>query len=47
MKIEDFEKDFLETHLNLLHFKGFISDTYFIDIGIPHDFEKANRDLAK
>ncbi len=40
-----FEKDFLETHLNLLHFQGFISDTYFIDIGVPADFERANKEM--
>ena len=40
-----FEKDFLETHYNFLHFHSFVSDTYFIDIGIPEDFEKANNEL--
>lgn len=42
-----FEKDYLEpmaqTGKNLY---AIIQDEYFIDIGIPEDFEKANRDLA-
>ena len=41
-----FEKDFLETQLNFHQFHGFISDTYFIDIGIPEDFERANKELV-
>jgi D-glycero-alpha-D-manno-heptose 1-phosphate guanylyltransferase len=40
-----FEKDFLETHYNFLQFHSFVSDTYFIDIGVPEDFEKANIEL--
>ncbi|MEY4876656.1 MAG: hypothetical protein RL708_1806, partial [Bacteroidota bacterium] len=38
-------KDFLETHYNFLQFHSFVSDTYFIDIGVPEDFEKANIEL--
>ena len=37
-----FEKDFLETSLNKLKFKGMISNGNFIDIGIPEDYKKAN-----
>ncbi len=40
-----FERDFLETHLHFHHFKGYVSDGYFIDIGVPEDFAKANVDL--
>ena len=40
-----FEKDFLETHLHFHHFKGYVADGYFIDIGVPEDFAKANVDL--
>jgi D-glycero-alpha-D-manno-heptose 1-phosphate guanylyltransferase len=42
-----FEKDFLETHVNIHHFFGFIADAYFIDIGVPEDFEKANKEFIK
>ena len=40
-----FEKDFLETYLNELKFIAVVNDGYFIDIGIPEDFKKANEDL--
>lgn len=36
-----FEKDFLEKNLKTLQIKGFESKGYFIDIGIPEDFQKA------
>jgi D-glycero-alpha-D-manno-heptose 1-phosphate guanylyltransferase len=38
-----FEKDFLEKQLPLL--SGLAQDTYFIDIGIPGDYNKAQQDL--
>ncbi len=41
-----FEKDFLEQYYIELDFYGIEQDQYFIDIGIPEDFEKANKDLA-
>jgi D-glycero-alpha-D-manno-heptose 1-phosphate guanylyltransferase len=40
-----FEKDFLEKEVNRLKFGAFISDKYFIDIGIPDDYEKAQWDF--
>lgn len=40
-----FEKDIMEAHLKDLYIYGSIQDTYFIDIGIPSDFEKANNDF--
>jgi len=40
-----FEKDFLEKEVSKLIFGAFISDKYFIDIGIPDDYEKAQRDF--
>lgn len=40
-----FEKDYLETNLNSNQLYGIIQDGYFIDIGIPEDFEKANKEL--
>jgi len=41
-----FEKEFLETKLNELSFGGLISDSYFIDIGIPSDYLKAQSELT-
>lgn len=38
-----FEKDFLEK--NKLVFTGVISNSYFIDIGIPVDYNRANMEL--
>lgn len=40
-----FEKDILETKLDMLSIYGQTFDNYFIDIGIPSDFEKANIDF--
>ena len=40
-----FEKDFLEVSCGQNALKGVIDDAYFIDIGIPEDFRKANIDL--
>jgi D-glycero-alpha-D-manno-heptose 1-phosphate guanylyltransferase len=40
-----FEKDFMETHVNILYFKAFAYSDYFIDIGIPEDYAIANEIL--
>jgi D-glycero-alpha-D-manno-heptose 1-phosphate guanylyltransferase len=40
-----FEKDILEKHLNELKIQGIIFDNYFIDIGVPEDYEKAKTDF--
>lgn len=40
-----FEKDVMENQLLNKSIYGYISDSYFIDIGIPEDFEKANTDF--
>jgi len=40
------EKDFFESYLNQLHIYGFISDKYFLDIGIPEDYWKAQYEIA-
>ena len=40
-----FEKDFFEAFVHEKHFSAFISDSYFIDIGIPEDYEKAQLDF--
>lgn len=42
-----FEKEVMESRLETLNIYGFVADTYFIDIGIPSDFEKANNDFRK
>ena len=40
-----FEKDILEKHLHDLNIHGSIFDNYFIDIGIPEDYERAQREM--
>jgi D-glycero-alpha-D-manno-heptose 1-phosphate guanylyltransferase len=42
-----FEKDILEANVNKLPFFAFKSDGYFIDIGIPEDYRKAQKDFSK
>ena len=39
------EKDFYESRINELHIFGFEYDGYFIDIGIPEDYNKAQLDF--
>ena len=41
------EKDFFEKQLDKLFIKGFESKGYFIDIGIPEDYTKAQDDFKK
>lgn len=40
-----FEKDFLEKEAGLGSLRGFPADSYFIDIGIPEDYHRAEREL--
>lgn len=40
-----FEKDYLEKYVSEKKFHGFESDAYFIDIGIPADYERAQEDF--
>ena len=40
-----FEKDYLETYINEVKIYGLPQEGYFIDIGIPEDFEKAQEEL--
>jgi D-glycero-alpha-D-manno-heptose 1-phosphate guanylyltransferase len=40
-----FEKDYLEKYSGAQKMIGIPDDGYFIDIGIPEDFHKANTDL--
>ncbi|HOZ51687.1 MAG TPA: nucleotidyltransferase family protein [Chitinophagaceae bacterium] len=41
-----FEKDYLEKFINERDMAGFIQDKYFIDIGIPEDYERAQKELV-
>ena len=41
-----FEKDYLESHYNKRKIYGVVQDEYFIDIGIPEDYERAQSELA-
>lgn len=40
-----FETDFLEKYCSIFTINGFISDSYFIDIGIPEDYQIAKNKL--
>jgi D-glycero-alpha-D-manno-heptose 1-phosphate guanylyltransferase len=42
-----FEKDYLEKYYPQRRIYGLVQDYYFIDIGIPEDYRKANLELAK
>lgn len=45
-EIFSFEKDIMESYINQLGIYGLVQDNYFIDIGIPSDFEIANKDFT-
>jgi D-glycero-alpha-D-manno-heptose 1-phosphate guanylyltransferase len=40
-----FEKDYFEAFVHEGNMYGFVSNGYFIDIGIPADYEKAQEDF--
>jgi len=42
-----FEKDFLEKYYKFYEFYGLPFDSYFIDIGVPEDYERAKRNFEK
>ncbi len=42
-----FETDFLEVYLQQLKVYGFTSTGYFIDIGVPDDYHRAQQELSK
>lgn len=42
-----FEKDYLERLFSQRRIYGLIQDSYFIDIGIPEDYSRAQAELAK
>ena len=41
-----FEQDFLEQQLSAPSLRAYVSDSYFIDIGIPEDYQRAQTELA-
>ncbi len=41
-----FEKEYLEKYYPSRKMMGIVQDNYFIDIGIPEDYERASRELA-
>lgn len=46
-EIFSFEKDFLETKTGEVNMKGFVFDNYFMDIGIPEDYKKAQNEFTR
>lgn len=40
-----FEKDFIEPNISNLKIRGYIANGYFIDIGIPQDYQKAQVEI--
>ncbi|WP_152395469.1 nucleotidyltransferase family protein [Paenibacillus guangzhouensis] len=46
-KTFSFETDFLQKHLQRIQVNSYIADEYFIDIGIPEDYYKAQSELIK
>mgnify|MGYP000599991226 CR=1 FL=1 len=41
-----FESDFLQPQAKKGSVNGFVSDAYFIDIGVPADYERADREFV-
>ncbi len=42
-----FEIDYIEKYVETLYFAGFPFDNYFIDIGIPEDYIRAQKEIPK
>lgn len=40
-----FEADILQRHCDTLRPRAYVTDAYFIDIGVPEDFSRAQREL--
>jgi D-glycero-alpha-D-manno-heptose 1-phosphate guanylyltransferase len=40
-----FEEDFLQSYSKKMDFRAFVSDDYFVDIGIPEDYNRAQEEL--
>ncbi len=41
-----FENDFLAKYLDKLNINAFLSNAYFIDIGVPEDYRRAQKELV-
>ncbi|MCM1131327.1 MAG: D-glycero-beta-D-manno-heptose 1,7-bisphosphate 7-phosphatase [Roseburia sp.] len=41
------EKDFFEVYMKVLSIQAFLSNAYFLDIGIPEDYDQAQIDFGK
>ena len=41
------EKDLLQPHCGTLVPRAFLTDAYFIDIGIPADYDRAQTELSR
>jgi len=46
-EVFSFEQDFLAVQYAEMKMYGYVSDTYFIDIGIPEDYERAQTELPQ
>lgn len=42
-----FEKDFIECNISILKVTGYIASGYFIDIGIPEDYQRAQIEIEQ
>ncbi len=42
-----FETDLMEHYYKTIHFYGFVFNDYFIDIGIPEDYARAQKELEQ
>lgn len=42
-----FEEDFMKEHLGKIRIGAFVDDSYFVDIGIPEDYQKVKLDYPK
>jgi D-glycero-alpha-D-manno-heptose 1-phosphate guanylyltransferase len=45
-EVFSFEKDYLEKYLSKRRMFGLVQDEYFIDIGIPEDYSRAQKELS-
>lgn len=45
-EIFSFEKDYLERYLDKSRIFGLVQDAYFIDIGIPEDYNRAQKEFS-
>lgn len=42
-----FETDFLQRHCEILRPRAYVSDGYFIDIGVPEDYDRAQIEVPR